>query len=111
MLHVSAEVLKNLHRAVIEEALSQSSGSVKEAISLLRVPRKTFYDKLAKYGIQRRSFVKDWASALAWFIPQNVDLISPVFRDLSVCGFSDKSPAKAVWLSALCTLFKNSYSF
>ncbi|WP_415882623.1 sigma-54-dependent transcriptional regulator [Neptuniibacter sp. QD34_54] len=45
--------------AVIEEALSQSSGSVKEAISLLRVPRKTFYDKLAKYGIQRRSFVKD----------------------------------------------------
>lgn len=42
--------------ALIEEALSQTSGSVKEAIALLKLPRKTFYDKVAKYGIERSKF-------------------------------------------------------
>ncbi len=43
--------------ALIEEALSQTSGSVKEAIALLKLPRKTFYDKVAKYGIERSKFL------------------------------------------------------
>jgi two-component system C4-dicarboxylate transport response regulator DctD len=43
--------------ALIEEALSQTSGSVKEAIALLKLPRKTFYDKVAKYSIERSKFI------------------------------------------------------
>ncbi|KHT45078.1 sigma-54-dependent transcriptional regulator [Vibrio sinaloensis] len=43
--------------ALIEEALSQTSGSVKEALSLLKLPRKTFYDKVSKYGIERNKFI------------------------------------------------------
>lgn len=43
--------------ALIEEALSQTSGSVKDAIALLKLPRKTFYDKVAKYGIERSKFI------------------------------------------------------
>ncbi len=43
--------------ALIEEALSQTSGSVKETIALLKLPRKTFYDKVAKYGIERSKFI------------------------------------------------------
>lgn len=43
--------------ALIEEALNQTSGSVKDAIALLKLPRKTFYDKVAKYGIERSKFI------------------------------------------------------
>lgn len=45
--------------ALIEEALSQTSGSVKEAIAILKLPRKTFYDKIAKYSIERSQFIKE----------------------------------------------------
>ena len=36
---------------VIEEALSASGGDVRAALEILRIPRKTFYDKVERHGI------------------------------------------------------------
>ena len=36
---------------LIEEALATSEGDVRKALEILRIPRKTFYDKLARHGI------------------------------------------------------------
>ena len=37
---------------VIEEALSASGGDVRGALEILRIPRKTFYDKVERHGIE-----------------------------------------------------------
>ncbi|WP_404426212.1 sigma-54-dependent transcriptional regulator [Thalassospira australica] len=43
-------------KGVICEALRQHGGHVTATVTALGVPRKTFYDKLAKYGIQPENF-------------------------------------------------------
>ena len=36
---------------VIEEALAASAGDIRAALEVLRIPRKTFYDKVDRHGI------------------------------------------------------------
>ncbi len=42
---------------LIREALAVSRGDVQRTIEALGIPRKTFYDKLSRHGIDRASFV------------------------------------------------------
>ena len=44
-------------RALIEQALRDAGGSVKDAHEALGLPRKTFYDKMRKHGLSRDDFV------------------------------------------------------
>ena len=48
--------LAAFEKVVLEDALRQSGGSAPKAGRQLGVPRKTFYDKLAKHGISPRAF-------------------------------------------------------
>ena len=41
---------------LIREALEAHRGDVRATLEALRIPRKTFYDKLARYGISRSAF-------------------------------------------------------
>ncbi|MCP4472467.1 MAG: sigma-54-dependent Fis family transcriptional regulator [Gammaproteobacteria bacterium] len=43
-------------RALIEQALSESGGVIKRTMELLGLPRKTLYDKMQKYGLDKRGF-------------------------------------------------------
>lgn len=54
-----AEKVSYYEQSLIEEALAQSQGSIKDAMNLLKVPRKTLYDKMSKYGLNRTMFTKD----------------------------------------------------
>ena len=47
---------------VIREALREHGGDVRRAIDALGVPRKTFYDKLKRYGISASEFRPDGAA-------------------------------------------------
>ncbi|MDE3116382.1 MAG: Fis family transcriptional regulator, partial [Pseudomonadota bacterium] len=42
---------------LIREALAFNKGDVQRTIEALGIPRKTFYDKLNRHGIDRASFV------------------------------------------------------
>lgn len=44
---------------LIREALEANGGDVRATLAALRIPRKTFYDKLARYGIERASYEVD----------------------------------------------------
>ena len=44
-------------RALIEQALRDAGGSVKDAHEALGLPRKTLYDKMRKHGLSRDDFV------------------------------------------------------
>ncbi|MDP4486438.1 sigma-54-dependent Fis family transcriptional regulator [Pseudoalteromonas piscicida] len=54
-----AEKVSYYEQSLIEEALAQSQGSIKDAMNLLKVPRKTLYDKMSKYGLNRTMFTND----------------------------------------------------
>lgn len=41
---------------VIEEALSAAGGDVRAALEILRIPRKTFYDKVERHGLDLNRF-------------------------------------------------------
>ena len=43
---------------LIREALSVHKGDVRSTLETLGIPRKTFYDKLQRYEIDRASFEK-----------------------------------------------------
>ncbi len=43
-------------RALISAALSANAGSVKETCDALQIPRKTLYDKMKKYRLERTDF-------------------------------------------------------
>jgi two-component system C4-dicarboxylate transport response regulator DctD len=45
-------------RLLIEEALSHNKGSIKLTMELLELPRKTLYDKMQKYGLDRKVFIQ-----------------------------------------------------
>ncbi len=51
-----AERLGQVERALLIEALRKADGQARLAAEALKLPRKTFYDKLAKYGIKPETY-------------------------------------------------------
>ncbi|GLQ71824.1 sigma-54-dependent transcriptional regulator [Vibrio penaeicida] len=51
-----AEQVADFEKALIEQALSSHDGSIKDTMSTLNLPRKTLYDKMQKFGINKDSF-------------------------------------------------------
>jgi two-component system, NtrC family, C4-dicarboxylate transport response regulator DctD len=51
-----AEQLARVERSLLEEALRRQGGNATLAAQALRVPRKTFYDKLARHGLRPELF-------------------------------------------------------
>ena len=43
-------------RALIEQALAESGGVIKSTMQLLGLPRKTLYDKMRKYGLDKTAY-------------------------------------------------------
>lgn len=43
-------------RSLIEQALVASNGSIKDVMETLAIPRKTLYDKMRKYGLEKRDY-------------------------------------------------------
>jgi two-component system C4-dicarboxylate transport response regulator DctD len=41
---------------IIRETLTRNDGDVRRTIETLGIPRKTFYDKLQRHGIERAAF-------------------------------------------------------
>ncbi|MBS9476384.1 sigma-54-dependent transcriptional regulator [Ancylobacter radicis] len=50
------ERLGAIEANLIREALERHGGDVRATIEALGIPRKTFYDKLARYGIERAAY-------------------------------------------------------
>ncbi|HIG36789.1 MAG TPA: sigma-54-dependent Fis family transcriptional regulator [Oceanospirillaceae bacterium] len=53
------ERMERYEKRLIEEALSQAQGSIKRTYEGLGIARKTLYDKLAKYNLDRHRFLDD----------------------------------------------------
>lgn len=51
-----AEQMARVERSLLIAALGRQNGRASEAARVLKLPRKTFYDKLAKYGIRPEDF-------------------------------------------------------
>jgi two-component system, NtrC family, C4-dicarboxylate transport response regulator DctD len=51
-----AEQLARVERSLLEEALRRHGGNATLAAQALRVPRKTFYDKLTRHGLRPELF-------------------------------------------------------
>ncbi len=51
-----AERMAQVERSLLAEALGKASGQARAAAEALKLPRKTFYDKLAKYGLKPEDF-------------------------------------------------------
>ncbi len=51
-----SERLAQLERSLLIEALERSHGGASQAARALKLPRKTFYDKLARHGIRPEDF-------------------------------------------------------
>ena len=50
------EQLAQVERSLLSEALQRQKGNASEAARTLKLPRKTFYDKLTKYGIRPEKY-------------------------------------------------------
>ena len=50
------EHVEAFEKALVEQALSESGGSIKQTMELLGLPRKTLYDKMQKYGLDKRRY-------------------------------------------------------
>ncbi|MFT3689203.1 sigma-54-dependent transcriptional regulator [Paenirhodobacter sp.] len=50
------ELVADYEAALIRDALRQARGNATAAMERLKLPRKTFYDKLARHGIQPKDF-------------------------------------------------------
>jgi two-component system C4-dicarboxylate transport response regulator DctD len=51
-----AEQLDNFEALVLTETLRQTTGKATQAAAQLGLPRKTFYDRLARYDIRPKDF-------------------------------------------------------
>ena len=51
-----AEMMARYEAGIIQEALRISGGNVTAAMARLRLPRKTFYDKVNRLGIRPEGF-------------------------------------------------------
>ena len=52
-----AEKVCFYEQSLIEEALERHQGSIKETMNTLQIARKTLYDKMSKYGLNRDMFI------------------------------------------------------
>ncbi|MEH6625586.1 MAG: sigma-54 dependent transcriptional regulator [Motiliproteus sp.] len=50
------EKVDRFERMLVEEDLAKNNGSIKETLISLGLPRKTLYDKMRKYGIDKRQY-------------------------------------------------------
>ncbi len=50
------EQMARVERSLLEEALRREAGHASAAAGRLKLPRKTFYDKLARYGVKPEDF-------------------------------------------------------
>ncbi|MCW8885527.1 MAG: sigma-54 dependent transcriptional regulator [Motiliproteus sp.] len=50
------EKVERFERMLIEEDLAKHNGSIKETLVSLGLPRKTLYDKMRKYGLDKRDY-------------------------------------------------------
>ena len=50
------EKVERFERMLIEEDLAKNSGSIKDCMQSLGLPRKTLYDKMRKYGLDKQDF-------------------------------------------------------
>ena len=50
------EHIEAFERALIEQALAETGGVIKDIMQLLGLPRKTLYDKMQKYGLNKARF-------------------------------------------------------
>lgn len=51
-----AEQMAQVERSLLAEALRRAEGQASAAAKALKLPRKTFYDKLARYGLRAEDF-------------------------------------------------------
>lgn len=51
-----SEQVDAFEKALIEQALGETSGSIKNTMLVLNLPRKTLYDKMQKHGIEKQHF-------------------------------------------------------
>ncbi|MCG7360978.1 sigma-54 dependent transcriptional regulator [Roseomonas sp. ACRSG] len=52
------ERVERFEAMLIRQALENNAGDVRATLATLGIPRKTFYDKLARHGIDRAQFVR-----------------------------------------------------
>ncbi|MDA4805287.1 Fis family transcriptional regulator, partial [Enterobacter hormaechei] len=52
------EAMERHEARLIRVALTGNNGDVRTTIEALGIPRKTFYDKLQRHGIDRADYVK-----------------------------------------------------
>lgn len=50
------DMLTRFERTVLEDVLRQNDGRVMDVARILKIQRKTLYDKLAKYGLKPAAF-------------------------------------------------------
>ncbi len=50
------EQVQSFERCVIEHELARHNGNITKTLETLGVPRKTLYDKMRKYGLDRRNY-------------------------------------------------------
>ena len=48
--------VESFERSLIEQALVASNGSIKDVMDTLAIPRKTLYDKMRKYGLDKSDY-------------------------------------------------------
>jgi two-component system C4-dicarboxylate transport response regulator DctD len=51
-----SERMAQVERSLLIEALTRHRGAATETARALKLPRKTFYDKLARYGIRPEDY-------------------------------------------------------
>ena len=51
-----AEIVERYEASLIRDALRSTGGSVRDCLELLRIPRKTFYDKITRHRIDLDEF-------------------------------------------------------
>ncbi|MBV2360662.1 sigma-54 dependent transcriptional regulator [Thalassococcus sp. CAU 1522] len=54
-----AEQMAQVERSLLAAALGRHNGRAAQAAQALKLPRKTFYDKLAKYGLKPETYRRD----------------------------------------------------
>jgi two-component system C4-dicarboxylate transport response regulator DctD len=53
------EMVDSFERSVLENALQACQGSIKDTMVYLGLARKTLYDKMKKYGLDKAQFKDD----------------------------------------------------
>ena len=54
--HSLPQQVDDFEKSVIEQALVSNSGSIKDVMDTLAIPRKTLYDKMRKYGLDKSDY-------------------------------------------------------